>query len=69
MASKPLMYYTDGKDVLLGHAEPGKPPKFICSAASNRLAQKIAANMNQMESRQQKAHEIYMYGRGNPKPI
>lgn len=57
---KPLKYYANGKDVLLSHADLLEDAKFICTAASNRLAQKIVSNMNQMESRKQKEHEIYM---------
>jgi hypothetical protein len=58
--AQPLKYYAEGKEVLLSHAEPEKMPKYICTAVSNRLAQKIASNMNLMESRAQKAHEIYL---------
>ncbi len=58
---KPLKYYQDGVRVFLSHAE--KPQhstsKLICTATSKRLALKIAVNLNLMESRRQKAHEIY----------
>lgn len=56
----PLKYYADGRDVYLSHAEKYKPAKYICAAESSRLAKKIASHMNLMESRAEKAHEIYM---------
>jgi len=58
--TNPLKYYADGKEVFLSGALSGQSAKLICTATSNRLAQKIASNMNLMESRKQKAHEIYM---------
>ncbi|HLW51279.1 MAG TPA: hypothetical protein VKW06_00420 [Candidatus Angelobacter sp.] len=56
-----LKYFADGQDVYLGGLK-AESPKLICTAVSRRLAQKIAANMNLMESRKQRAHELFMRG-------
>lgn len=62
---KPLKYYTKKQEVWLSHAEQPQhtTSKLICTAVSKRLALKIAVTLNLMESRAQKAHEIYMKGR------
>jgi hypothetical protein len=59
---QPLKYYAKGVDVLLSRAEHPQhtTSKLICTATSKRLANKIAVTLNLMESRKQKAHEIYM---------
>jgi len=58
---RPLKYYAQGRDVFLSHAEnpQNATSKLICTATSKRLALKIAVNLNLMETRKQKAHEIY----------
>lgn len=59
----PLKYFAKGKQVFLSGALPEQEPKLICVATSKRLAEKIRANMNLMESRKQREHEHFMCGK------
>jgi hypothetical protein len=60
MKSRPrLKYFAIIRGVFLGGVLPGQKDKLICTATSKRLALKIAVTLNLMESRQQKAHEVF----------
>lgn len=56
---KVLKYFSKSTDVFLGRETVNKDAKLICTATSKRLAKKITSNMNAMETRKQRAHEVF----------